>query len=84
MVKKVEDVLRMTDFEARKRYPNNYMIMRMDNMEDDVGTILFFGDTNDELLDVLSELRKAGNSNLCGILEGNKKQCTLGGVVVYA
>ena len=84
MVIKLDNVLWMTDFEARKRYPNNYMIMRMDNMEDDTGTILFFGDTHDELLDVLSELRKAGNSDLLGILEGNNKQCTLGGVVVYA
>ena len=84
MVRKVDEVLRMTDFEAEKRYPDNYMIMRMDNMEDDLGTILFFGDTKEELLDVLCELRKDGNSNLCGILEGNNKQCTLGGVVVYA
>ena len=84
MVKKVDEVLRMTDFEARKRYPNNYMIMRMDNMEDDTGTILYFGDTQDELWDVISELRKAGNSDLLGILEGDNKHCTMGGVVVYA
>ena len=84
MVKKIDDVLRMTDFEARKRYPNNYIIMRMDNMEDDTGTILYLGDTHDELLDVIIALRKAGNSDLLGIREGNNKQCTLGGVVVYA
>ena len=84
MVKKAEEVLRMTQYEAEKKYPNNYMIMQMDNMEDDIGTILFFGDTQDELLDVLIELKKTGNYNFCGILEGNNKQCTLGGVVVYA
>ena len=84
MVKKVEDVLRMTSIEAKKHYPNNYIIMRMDNMEDDTGTILYIGDTEEELNDVLVTLRKSGNSHLCGILEGNNRQCTLGGVVVYA
>jgi hypothetical protein len=84
MVKKVDEVLRMTSIEAKKSYPNNYIIMRMDNMEDDIGTILYIGDTEEELQDVLVALRKSGNSNLCGILEGTNKQCTLGGVVVYA
>ena len=84
MVKKIDDELRMTNVEAKKRYPNNYILMLMDNMEDSTGTILYIGDTRDELSDVLAILRKTGESNLCGILEGNNKQCTLGGVVVYA
>ena len=84
MVKKVDDVIRMTRIEAKRSYPNNYIIMRMDNMEDDIGTILYVGDTEEELQDVIVKLRKSGKSNLCGILEGDNKQCTLGGVVVYA
>ena len=82
MVRKVEEVLRMTDIEASEKYPNNYLIMRMDNMEDDTGTILYIGDTEKELLDLFGNELK--DTSLCGIIEGINKQCTIGGVVVYA
>ena len=84
MIIKVEEVLRMTSYEAKEKYPNNYIIMRMDSMEDDMGTILYFGDTFEEALEIMNTLRGTGNSGLCGILEGYNKQCTFGGVVVYA
>ena len=82
MVVKVEEILRMTDSEAIRKYPNNYLIMRMDNMEDDTGTILYIGDTEKELLDLFGQ--ELNDTSLCGILEGENKQCTMGGVVVYA
>ena len=56
--------------------------MRMDNMEDDTGTILYIGDTEKELLDLFANELK--DTSLCGIIEGINKQCTIGGVVVYA
>ena len=83
MVKKIDEVLRMTDSEAVRRYPDNYLIMRMDNMEDDIGTILYIGDTEEELLNLFGQ-DELIDTSLCGILEGVNRQCTIGGVVVYA
>ena len=70
---------RMTYNEASKKYPDSYIIMQMDDMVRDMGTVLFVFDTRSEAYDKLAEL---DDMNLCGIFEGLHLQRSLGGIVV--
>lgn len=76
-----ETTVRMTDIEASETYPNNYIIMRMDDYVSDMGTVIGIGDTEEETYEALRNLE---NPAFCGVMEGVRLQCTLGGVVVVS
>jgi hypothetical protein len=78
MYERVEN-LRMTDIEASERYPNSYYAMRMDDRTGQMGTILFVGDDQSELLQLVLNLDDPTN---CGVSEGLHLRRSLGGVVV--
>jgi len=81
MYRKIEPALRMTRNEASSRYPDEFIIMQLDSMDlsDDVGTVLYAGDSRVELYGVIKGL----NRSLIGVVEGlNHKRNCLGGVVV--
>ena len=80
MYRKIEPALRMTANEASARYPDEFIIMQMDSMDlsDDVGAVLYVGDSRVELYSVIKGL----NLSLIGIAEGlNHQRNCLGGVV---
>ena len=70
---------RMTYNEASVKYPESYIIMQLDSMTSDMGTVLYVFDTRSEAYEKLAEL---DNSILCCIVEGLHHQRSLGGVVV--
>ena len=81
MYKKIEPPLRMSRNEASARYPDEFIIMQMDSMDlsDDVGAVLYVGDSREELYPVIKHL----NKNYCGIVAGlNYYRNDLGGIVV--
>jgi len=75
------DNIRMTDIEASELYPNDYIAMRMDDRTGQMGTVLFIGDDQSELLQLILGLNDFTN---CGVHEGINLQNSLGGVVVGA
>jgi hypothetical protein len=79
MYKEIKENQRMTDVEACDRYEDSYVIMRMDSIESDMGTVLFVGDNEKEMEDVLAGLEDNG---YCGIIEGANLLKSLGRVVV--
>jgi len=79
MYERIENNTRMTSIEASERYPNSYYAMRMDNRIDDIGILLFVGDNQSELLQLILDLDDTTN---CGIHEGLNLRRSLGGVVV--
>jgi hypothetical protein len=82
MYKEVEGHPRMTDNEAAERYPDSYIVMRMDSMKLSthmMGTVFYVGDNRSELYSVM---RQMDDSNMCGISEGLHLRRSLGGVVV--
>jgi len=83
MYKKIESASRMTKNEATERYPDSYILIRMDSMSlsNDMGTILYVGDDGDELFSLAMKLDDPTN---CGVSEGLNLQRSLGGVVVGA
>ena len=78
MYQRVDDIQRMTDNEASVHYPDSYIIMRLDSMDSETGTVLYVGDTMGELLPLLMALEEP----YCGIVEGLNHRRSLGGVVV--
>jgi hypothetical protein len=82
MYKEVEGHPRMTLNEAAERYPDSYFIRRRDSRKLSTHmmcTVLYVGDNQSELYDVLGEM---DDPNLCGVSEGLHLQSSLGGVVV--
>lgn len=81
MYRKIDRNQRMTTHEAYERYPNSYIIMRMDSMSlgNDLGTVLYVGDNQSELFSVVMDLE---DPSLCGVIEGLNLQRSLGGIVV--
>ena len=69
---------RMTYAEAMNKYPDSYMIMCADNMESDMGTVLYVGDNSDEVHNAFREL---DGLNYCGVVEGANHWNFIGGVV---
>jgi len=80
MYEKVNDV-RMSSLEASEQYADKYFAMRMDDRTGDMGTVLFIGDDQSELLKLILSLDDFTN---CGLHEGINLQSSLGGVVVGA
>ena len=83
MYRKIEPALRITANEASERYPDSYILMRMDSMNpsDDMGSVLYIGDDDDELFALLMKL---DDPSICGVTEGLNHRRSLGGVVVGA
>ena len=83
MYKIIEPALRMTSNEASERYPDSYILMRMDSMSpsNDMGTVLYVGDDGDELFSLAVKFDDPTN---CGVSEGLNLQRSLGGVVIGA
>ena len=83
MYKKIEPALRMTANEAAERYPDSFILMRMDSMSpsNDMGTALYLGDDGDELFALAMKFDDPTN---CGVTEGLNHRRSLGGVVVGA
>ena len=83
MYRKIEPALRITANEASERYPDSYILMRMDSMSpsDDMGSVLYIGDDGDELFALVMKL---DDPSLCGVTEGLNHRRSLGGVVVGA
>jgi hypothetical protein len=82
MYREVEGHPRMTTNEAAERYPDSYIIMRMDSMKLSthmMGAVLYVADNESELYPVL---RGMDDSSLCVVSEGLHLQSSLGGVVV--
>jgi hypothetical protein len=73
------DNLRMTSNEASELYPNSYYAMRKDSRTSQMGTLLFVGDDQSELLRLVLSLDDPTN---CGVGEGRNHRRSLGGVVV--
>ena len=78
MYQRVDVEQRMTDNEASEHYPDNFILIRWDNMYSETGTVLYIGDTMDELLSLSMTL----DDPVCGIVEGLNHHRSLGGVVV--
>jgi len=70
--------LRMSDNEASERYPNSYIAMRKDSRTSQMGTVLFVGDNQSELMKLILNL---DDSTYCGINIGMNLKCTLGGAM---
>jgi hypothetical protein len=83
MVTKIEPALRMTSSEAAERYPDSYILIRMDsiNPSNDMGTVLYVGDDGDTLFSLAMQL---DDPSLCGVTEGLNHRRSLGGVVAGA
>ena len=81
MYRKVEHSLRMTENEASERYPDSFILIRMDSMETScqAGTILYIGDNQRELFSLMMNL---DDPSYCGVIEGLNHQRSLGGIVV--
>ena len=80
MYRKIEPALRMTSNEASTRYPDEFIIMQMDSMDlsDDIGAVLYAGDSRVELYGVIKNL----NLPYISVVEGlNHQRNCLGGIV---
>lgn len=71
--------LRMTDNEASERYPDSFIIMRMDGTSSQTGDVLYVGDDQSEMIYLLMKIE---DSSFCGVIEGLNHRRSLGGVVV--
>jgi hypothetical protein len=80
VTKKVDPPLRMTTNDASVKFPRDYILMQMDdyNPSNDMGTVLYIGDSYKNLSDV----RVAIKIENCCIIEGLVYQNSLGGIVV--
>ena len=80
MYRKIEPALRMTVNEASEKYPNEYVLMQMDNknLSDDMGTALYVGDDGDELFSLVI---KFIDPSFYRVIEGLNHLRSLGGIV---
>ena len=79
MYRKIDENARMTDIEATECYPDSYIIMRVDDMESPMGTVLYVGSTQKEMIEVLKQFE---DRKFCGILERINLQRSFGRVVI--
>ena len=81
MYRKIEPTLRMTVNESSERYPDEYILIRMDSrsLSNDIGTVLYVGDDGDELFSLVMKL---DDPSLYRVAEGLNHRRSLGGVVV--
>jgi hypothetical protein len=83
MYRKIEPPLRMTKNEAAERFPDSYILIRLDTHipSNCMGTVLYVGDDGDELFALA---RKLDDPTNCLVTEGLYVQgrYVLGGLVV--
>ena len=79
MYKIIEKTQRMDYTEASEHYPDSFIIMSMDNITSDMGTVLYIGDNRREIYSLLGQLK---DTPFCGVIEGINHQQSLGGVFV--
>ena len=82
MYKKIEESSKMTANEACLKYPDDYILMKMDNRElfNPTGIVLYIGDDGDELFSIQVKLPVP----LGVVIEGINisRRLSLGGLVV--
>jgi hypothetical protein len=78
MYRKVEDTPHMTMHEASERYPDNFILMQMDNRDiyDPAGIVLYLGDNYNELFSLMMKF----DVPLGLVVEGLNHQRSLGGI----
>ena len=81
MSQKLEGNLRMTSIEASERFPDSYIVMCRDNLEEaySMGTVLFVTDNDRE---AYSFLMKLDDPRPCGVSEGLNLQRSFGGILI--
>ena len=80
MYKEIENSRRMTADEACAMYPDDFILMRSDDLSFNItGIVLYVGDDYQELYRMAQSLEKP---SFCIVLEGINHQRSLGGVVV--
>ena len=81
MYNRLEPAPRMKKNEAAERFPDNFILIRMDTMNpsNSMGTVLYVGDDGDELFSLAMSLDDPTN---CGVSEGLNLRRSLGGVEV--
>ena len=75
MYRKIEENLRMTHNEAAEKYPDSYIIMQMDSIDSKMGTVLYVGDNQREIISVLMSF----DAPFCGVVDGMNHRRSLGG-----
>ena len=80
MYQRVDNNHRMTMHEASERYPDDYILMQMDDrgLYNPTGIVLYVGDNGDELFSVQVRL----NVPLGLVVEGLNHQRSMGGIAV--
>ena len=76
MYQKIEGNLRMTDNDAAEKYADSYIIMQMDSMTSDMGTVLYVGDNQREIISLLMSF----DAPYCGVVDGMNHRRSLGGL----
>jgi len=69
----------MTKQEAADHYPDKMIIIKLDDMDSDIGSVICVGDDDSDLINFLNTLE---DDTECLITEGRHLRCCLGGVVV--
>ena len=78
MYQKAEGNQRMTGNETSEQYPDIYIIMRMDSMFSEMGTVLYIGDDENEIISLVMQI----DEPFCGVIDGLNFRRSLGGVVL--
>ena len=82
MYRKIDGSLRMTMHEASEKYPDNHILMQMDEayMLNPIGVVAYIGDDVDDLFSLQINLPVANGIVFEGI--GLQRRYSLGGLVV--
>ena len=78
MYQRAKDNQRMTGNEASERYPDSYIIMCMDSMFSEMGTVLYIGDDENEIISLVMQI----DEPFCGVIDGLNFGRNLGRVVI--
>ena len=76
MYRKVDESARMSYNEASAKYRDGYVIMRLEGMNSEMGTVLYAGDTEKEMISLVMSL----DIPYCVVLTGLNHQNSLWGV----
>jgi len=78
---KIIDNQRMTIHEASEFYPDSMIVIRLDSVGSETGTVICIGDEDSDVIEFLGTLE---DDSKCLVTEGRNLRCYLGGVVVGA
>jgi hypothetical protein len=79
MYTKIEEKQRIHQNEAASLYPKNYIVMRFEDMETQIGKVLYVCDTESE---AVAQILGLDDQMYCGCFEGAYLRRSMGGVVV--